>query len=339
MTRGQSALRLLAAIVLAAAAACAAPSSGGIRIRFADLINVDVRDVPLLMAFDDLAARGYTIEKVYLSSSAVETDLLIRGEVDIAMINNQTVWTAISKGADLRTIGPFTATTGTLGAHAAIRSCADLDGKTVGAPGTTGLTPLLFRTYLARYCPQAAPQVIVIPEAGARAAALLSRRLDAAFLPGEELLKLQRQSPASLHALYDYATEFPDVQIEGLHVRREWASQHADAIRDFLRAQLLAYRKVNQNPQILFDESVKRLSLDADTAQAVGRFHLGMRIWDDNGLLTTDNMQSTIDFLVTANALPAGMQPAQVLDLSYLNAVLSEIGRMPRVPIVPKDHR
>jgi ABC-type nitrate/sulfonate/bicarbonate transport system substrate-binding protein len=325
-------------IAVAVVAACTNPPPGGMRIRFADLINIDVRDVPLLMAFDDLAAKGYTIEKVYLSSSAVETDLLIRGEVEIAMVNNQTVWTAISKGADLRTIGPFTGSTGGLGAHAAIRSCADLDGKTVGAPGTSGLTPLLFRTYLARHCPQATPQVVVIPEAGARAAALLSRQLDAAFLPGEELLKLQRQSSVALHALYDYATEFPDVQIEGLHVRREWASQHAGAVRDFLRAQLLAYRKVNENPQILFDESVKRLSLDADTAQAVGTFHLGMRIWDDNGLLTTDNVQSTIDFLVKANALPAGMQPAQVLDLSYLNAVLGEIGRVTREPVAPKGH-
>ena len=308
------------------------------RIRFADLINLDVRDVPLLMAFDDLAAKGYTIEKEYLSSSAVETDLLIRGEVEIAMINNQTVWTAIAKGADLRTIGPFTATTGALGAQAAIRSCAGLDGKTVGAPGTSGLTPLLFRTYVARHCPQATPQVVVIPEAGARAAALLSGQLDAAFLPGEELLKLQRQSSVALQALYDYATEFPDVQIEGLHVRREWASQHPGAVRDFLRAQLLAYRKVNENPQILFDESVKRLSLDPDTAQAIGKFHLGMRIWDDNGLLTTANVQSTIDFLVKADALPAAMQPAQVLDLSYLNAVLGEIGRVTREPVAPKGH-
>jgi ABC-type nitrate/sulfonate/bicarbonate transport system substrate-binding protein len=298
------------------------------RIRYADLINVDVRDVPLLMAADDLATKGYTIDKVYLSSSAITTDLLIRGEVDIAMINNQTVWTAIAKGADLRTIGPFTATTGVLAVRDQIASCQDLAGRSVGVPTSAGLSPLLFRTYLSRHCPAIQPELVVLPESGARADALLTGRLEAALLPSEELLKLQRLAAVRLHALYAYASEFPDVQAEGLHVRREWAAQHAAAITDFLRAQLLAYRRVIDHPQVLFDESVKRLSIDADTAKTIGGSHLAMRIWDGNGLLTPDNVQSTIDFLITAKALPEGMRTTQVADFSYLNAVLDEIGRV-----------
>jgi len=301
-----------------------------LRIRYADLINIDVRDVPLLMAADDLESKGYTIEKVYLQSSAITTDLLVRGDVDIAMINNQTVWTAIAKGADLRTIGPFTRTTGVVGAADAIRSCQDLDGKSVGVPSSAGLSPLLFRTYLSRHCPGSQPELVVLPESNARADALLTGRVDAALLPSEELLKLQRQGSVPLHAMYAYASEFPDVQAEGLHVRREWAAQHGPAIKDFLRAQLLAYRRVIDHPQVLFDESVKRLSIDADTATAIGGSHLAMHIWDGNGLLTADNVQSTIDFLIKANALPPGTQTTQVADFSYLNAVLDEIGRVPQ---------
>jgi ABC-type nitrate/sulfonate/bicarbonate transport system substrate-binding protein len=154
--------------------------------------------------------------------------------------------------------------------------------------------------------------------------------VDAALLPSEELLKLQRQGSVPLHAMYAYASEFPDVQAEGLHVRREWAAQHGPAIKDFLRAQLLAYRRVIDHPQVLFDESVKRLSIDADTATAIGGSHLAMHIWDGNGLLTADNVQSTIDFLIKANALPPGTQTRQVADFSYLNAVLDEIGRVPQ---------
>jgi len=129
-------------------------------------------------------------------------------------------------------------------------------------------------------------------------------------------------------ALYGYAAEFPDVQIEGLHVRREWAAQHAAALRDFLRAQLVAYRRVIDQPQVLFDESVTRLKIDADTAKAIGTSHLEMHIWDANGLLTTDNIQSTIDFLVKAHVLPDGTRSSQVADFPYLNAVLDDIGRV-----------
>ena len=94
----------------------------------------------------------------------------------------------------------------------------------------------------------------------------------------------------------------------GCTCRREWAAQHGAAIKDFLRAQLLAYRRVTDHPQVLFDESVKRLSIDADTAKAIGGSHLAMHIWDGNGLLTAENVQSTIDFLIKANTLPAGTQ-------------------------------
>jgi ABC-type nitrate/sulfonate/bicarbonate transport system substrate-binding protein len=321
------------AIASVAAASCRRPAPSTVRIRFGDLINVDVRDVPLRMAFDDLAARGYTVEKVYVSSSAMTTDLLIRGDVDIAMVNNQTVWTAIAKGAELRTVGPFTATTGVLAAGAAVQSCSDLDGKSVGAPGSTGLSPVLFRTYVERHCPGTQPQLVVMPEAQARTDALLAKRLDAAMLPGEELLKLQRGGKLPLHSLYDYASEFPDVQAEGLHVRRDWAAQHRGVLEEFLRAQLLAYRRVIQNPQVLYDESTRRLKIDADTAAAIGRSHLDMHIWDANGQLTDGNVQSTIDFLVKANAVPAGMKAAQVADLTFLNAVLDAIGREPPAPI------
>jgi hypothetical protein len=130
--------------------------------------------------------------------------------------------------------------------------------------------------------------------------------------------------------MYAYASEFPEVQAEGLHVRREWAARHGDAIKDFLKAPLLAYRRVIDHPRVLYDESIKRVSIDADTARAVGGSHLAMHIWDGNGLLTAEKVQSTIDFLIKASTLPAGTQTTQVADFSSLNAVLDEIGRVPR---------
>jgi ABC-type nitrate/sulfonate/bicarbonate transport system substrate-binding protein len=77
--------------------------------------------------------------------------------VDIAMINNQTVWTAIAKGADLRTIGPFTRTTGVVGCADAIRSCQDLDGKSVGVPSSAVSARCCFARTVSRHCPGSQP--------------------------------------------------------------------------------------------------------------------------------------------------------------------------------------
>ena len=296
-------------------------------LRFVDGVNMDVRDVPLLMAFDELAGRGYRVERTYIAGNTLLADVLARGDADVAVINNETAWTAIAKGADIRTVSEFSRYTGLLIAREDIRTCRDLDGRRVGLPVTTGFAPLLFNLYMSRQCPGIEPQVLVVAESSSRAAALLAGRMDAAMVPGEELLKLQQQSTIPFHAIASPAGQFPGVRVDGLQVRREWANRNPAAVRDLLAAQLRAHRLIRSNPQVLYDESARRLSLDLATAKAIGDSHLRMDIWDVNGGLTPENVQSTIDFLTEAHALPAGLTAAQVSDLSYLNAVLADLGR------------
>lgn len=46
-----------------------------------------------------------------------------------------------------------------------------------------------------------------------------------------------------------------------------------------------------------------------------------------NGGYTMESVQANIDFLVETAVLSPGLKPDDVADLSYLNAVLDEIGR------------
>lgn len=304
-----------------------ATPGAGITLRFVDGVNMDVRDVPLLMAFDELAGRGYRVEKTYIAGNTLLADVLARGDADVAVINNQTAWAAIAKGADIRTVSEFAKYTGLLIAGEDIRTCHDLDGRRVGLPVTTGFAPLLFNLYIARQCPGIVPDILVVAEASARASALLAHRIDATMVPGEELLKLQQQSTTPFHALAAPATLFPGVRVDGVQVSREWADTNPAAVKDLLGAQLRAHRLIRSNPQVLYDESIRRLALDPATAKAIGDSHLRMDIWDVNGGLTPESIQSTIDILTEADALQAGLTAAQVSDLSYLNAVLADLGR------------
>jgi ABC-type nitrate/sulfonate/bicarbonate transport system substrate-binding protein len=296
-------------------------------LRFVDGVNMDVRDVPLLMAFDELARRGYRVERTYIAGNTLLADVLAHGDADVAVINNQTAWAAIAKGGDIRTVSEFSGYTGLLIGREHIRTCHDLDGRRVGLAVTTGFAPLMFTLYLSRQCPGVEPQFLVLPEASARAAALLAGRLDASMVPGEELLKLQEQSEIPFHTVTHLAAAFPGVRVDGVQVRRAWAEKNPTAVKDLLSAQLRAHRLIRSNPQVLYDESVRRLSLDPATAKAIADSHLRMDIWDVNGGLTPENIQATIDFLTEANALPAGLTPPQVSDLSYLNAVIADLSR------------
>ena len=96
----------------------------------------------------------------------------------------------------------------------------------------------------------------------------------------------------------------------------------------FLRAVLLANRRVNENPDVLASEAEMRVKLDTRTAKQNWRHLFTLNVWDPNGGLSTDKVQATLDlFIPSLNFLPSGLKVSEVADLSYLNAVLGEIGR------------
>ncbi len=61
----------------------------------------------------------------------------------------------------------------------------------------------------------------------------------------------------------------------------------------------------------------------ATTTQA----YLQKNIWDVNGGLSRDAVAYSVDFFTTTGSLPVGLTADKVSDLSYLDAVLNEIGR------------
>jgi ABC-type nitrate/sulfonate/bicarbonate transport system substrate-binding protein len=181
-------------------------------------------------------------------------------------------------------------------------------------------------------CPGIEPQTLVIAEASSRRAGLIAGRLDAAMVPGDELLKLQVELPGRFHALAIPSRQFPEMLVDGLQANRKWALEHPEAVTDLLDAQLRAHRLIRANPAVLYEEAVKRLGLDLATAKSIADSHLSMNIWDPNGGLAPLDIQWTLDFLMNAFALPPGMRADQVADLSYLNTVLDDLGRVESPP-------
>jgi len=163
-----------------------------------------------------------------------------------------------------------------------------------------------------------APDYLVTPETSSRAAALL---------PVEELLKIQEQAPGPFDSLVDMGRALPAVPHDGLHVRSGWAGQNSGVVRGSLRAFLTANRQVDVQPQLPQVQAVNRPSLEPETAQSVAVLHLSQRLWDPTGGLTPAYARSALDSLTELGALPPGMQVGDVTDLSFLNAVLDEIGR------------
>lgn len=304
----------------------AAPAKSG-TLRFYDLVNVDVRDIPMQLALDDLRSQGYTVEVTLSANSTIMAEALASGAADVALFNAQTAWAAISKGATFRTIIQFTGGTTVIAAKNEIQDCKDLAGKRIGAANATGANPALLKRYLAENCGGVEPELIVIGEAGPRAAAFASGDLDATFLPGEEFLKIDDQTPGKFHVLIPLSRVYPDVLVDSLHARQEWLAQNPQLAHDLVLAILKANRAVIDNPQLLYDESVKRLKLEPAVAKKIADVHLQNGIWSPNGGITSESVQNTLAFYSEAAGLKKGMKVEDVADLSILNTVLQEIGK------------
>lgn len=306
---------------------CAKREAGDGTIRFFDLPNVDVRRVPLLMAIEELHSQGVKVERIPMSSGTLIADGLTRGDADIGLMNSQSMWIAITKGAKVRTIAKFTNPSTVVAAGVGVRTCKDLHGKRMGVSSMGGLHKRLLELYIERHCPGAEPQKLVIGESSARAAALLAGEVDAASMPGEEMLKLDRSDKGRFRALVRYSRDFPGLVFDSIHVREEWGQANRGAVKAFLRALLRAQRRVMGDRELLIRESMKRLQLDRETAAAIGGMHKENGTWDGNGGPEEGEVGATLELLQGIGDLPKGLKPEDVADLSYLREVLDEIGR------------
>ena len=308
------------------APATALPRKSG-TIRFSQNGNASVKDVPLFMALDSLRDQGYTINVIVFAKSNLIPPALDKGDVDVASANTTATWAATAQGADIRTVVARVNTSFYLVADKGIDHCRALDGKVIAFSTRQSVGYVMFEQYVARNCAGIKPEIILVSESSDRVVALQAREVAAAYLELEDWLQLQERAPGQFHVLIDFAQEFPNIQQSTFSMRREWAQQHPELVKDFVRALLTANRSVMANRQLLRDGIVKYLSIEAAQAQLLAGPYLAAGIWDANGGTTVENIEYTLQFLRDGGILTADSKVEDVADLSYLNAVLAEIGR------------
>jgi ABC-type nitrate/sulfonate/bicarbonate transport system substrate-binding protein len=297
--------------------------SGTIRLEVP--ADADVADIPWLMAVDSLGEQGYAVEAISFSDTAIEVAAMAQGDLDISSVNTQVAWAAIAKGAPLLTYMDRYAITTMAISTIDIQACADLDGKSVAVPSMTSVSGAMFNTYVQQNCPAAEPQILAVSGGSNRMAALLAGEVDASIQDIDDLVRLERDKPGEFHPLIVFAEEFPGLQTSSRVVRREFAEQHPEMIEDVIRAVFASRRRV-QDPQVLREAIIRYLELEPDKAQQMADVYSVQGIWDVTGTFSMETVQTILEFLQEFGDVPADLEAGDVADLSYYEAVLSEIG-------------
>lgn len=307
----------------------AAPSAPTAKIKVLHLevpVPPDISDIPRLIAVDSLQAQGYTIDPLSFNDTTVTIEAMERGDLDMAVISISSAWTAIQKGASIITIMDGSAISSLVAARAGIDECADLNGKRVGVASLKGSNAAMLASYISKHCPAAKPDYLIIAGKNNRIVALLAGDLDAAVVDLSDFLAIEADKQGQVYPLVDFSKEFPGLTTTALFVRRRLAEQSPETVKEVIRDILTARRRI-RDPQVLTDELVKRMGMGPDTARMTAKTYLARDMWDVNGGYTLDSVQQNIDFLVSVGGLAQGLKAKDGADLSYLNAVLDEIGR------------
>lgn len=303
-----------------------APSNKG-EIRMGFTSEADLGDVPVLMALDLLAQQGYTITPTYFSTADVAVTALANGDMDMGTGSTRTHWAAISKGGKIRTLMEEVGIAWILLTTPAIKTCQDLDKQRLALNSAGGLSTALFNAYVQTNCPTAKPQVLYIPNSQTRLVAFAKGEADAAMLETSSVLEIERDSPGKFNRLVDFAKELPRLKTTAVYANTDFAARHPESVKDYIRTLLGVHRRIKENPDLLKAAVVNDLKFDVKTASALSDAYLSSNVWDVNGGMDQDAVAYSIDFFTKTGSLAPGLTVNSVADLSYLNGVLSEIGR------------
>lgn len=293
-------------------------------IQFAHITTPSVSTLPLILVLEALRKEGYTVNETFFETQEVGVEALSRGDMDISLGAPNTYWNAIQKGANIRTVAGSLNNPFFIVARQGIDNCADLQGKRYGIGSASGPNVFLSKEYIRENCPDAVPEFLTITSSQARMAALLADGLDATTVEIADFQELERQAPGKFHKLVDFAETFPWFIFQTVFMNRDFAAEHPDMAKDFLRAVLTTQRDLLANPQPLYDAAVTHLKLSPEQARAAIDPYLASQVWKLNHRDTAESFQHTLDALVEMGALPAGMKLDDVADLTYLNQVLAD---------------
>jgi ABC-type nitrate/sulfonate/bicarbonate transport system substrate-binding protein len=311
--------------------ASAAPAARAARVQIEVSTTPDVGDIPRLMAIDAMRARGYRVDTRAFADTTGTILALERGDLDFANVQNITAWTAIQRGTPLLQVIDDSVDPTILAARSSVAGCPDLQARRIGVGNLDGGKTVLLNRYLQRRCPGTAPNLLVVAGETNRLAGLLAGELDAAILDQDDLDGVAPARRQDLKALVVFADEFPGVTLDSFFTRRELARTYPATVRDFLHDMLEARRRI-QDPQRLAEELVSRLGSTPDAAIKTAVSCIERRFWDLNGRYTPDAVQRDIDVMVEATGRVQGLHAGDVADLTFLDAVLGEIGRVDTRP-------
>lgn len=326
---------LIVVFLLLTLSACAsAPTSSSesepeIRqIRLAYDTSVDVGKVPSLLAWERMRDFGYEVVPKFYPDSVTAVQAVLSGEADIGSGDPVAVILANEAGQSFRIFALESGNQFALIAPAEITDPKQLDGKRVAyhSPGsmTRGLAFLAAQTHGFE------PEWLVMEGSEVRAEALLGGQLDGTVIDYENVVNVQQREPDKFNVLVSFAEEFPGLMGNGFFTTSDYIENNPEVIDAMIRSILVTYRRVNEDPEYLFDQAPKFLpgiNEEPEKLQLIIDTYIKFNVWDGNGGFAKEAAEQTVGLYVEVGDLENPVPFEEWAVLEPMSAALDELGR------------
>lgn len=294
--------------------ACSSGTEGGFTVA---VIEPDITTAPLLAAVDDVREQGYEVEVVELAEPELAIEGLSNGDYAISAESTSPALVAIEAGAPIKIIADVIGNQWAVYGQEGIGSCNDLVDQPFGIFSEGAVATAMVRDWVAQDCTEGEPEYLVIGGSDVRAQALLQGQIQATALEISDVVTLSAAGDAEFTEIVDFGEQLPDLHPQTVYANDEFLTEQADAAQAFVDALIGQHEKINADPGYLVELVEKYLGESDDLTLKIATRYVDDGLFDA-GSLTTESIQGTIDFFISAGVISEGMTADQAADLSFL---------------------
>ncbi len=312
----------------AAPASPAAKAFQGTKTFKVAFTSIGVSSVPLLAAIDSLRGQGFTIDTPEIAESELSVQGVVKGDFALSSGTTSAVLNAVQKGGKVKILADRVSNEWTVYAVKAITKCAELDGKRLAIHSEGAVSTAMVKNWLATECSAAKPSFLIVPGSDNRYKALLAGQIDASPLELSDAIALESEAGDRFRLITSFAKTLPNIHPTTVYANGDFVDKNPDSVKAVLKGLLEQHRKIAGDAKYFAEITLKYYpGVDKKTNEKSAAQYVGLKMFDVNGGLTEENLKGTIDFFTAAGTVKPGLTVKDVADFSFLQVVLSELGR------------
>lgn len=263
-------------------------------------------DVPSALALESLEADGWQTEFIEFDSPDVQTQALLRNDVNFAAMGPATVMSANLAGADIKMITNDVRNDLQIVVSPDIDQCSDLDGKPVAYHSEGSTSTAHLKTWLTNTCPEANPEFMVISGSANRATALIEGQIAGTVVRLEDWIPAITGNEGKAKVLTSLSEDQSELLAHTITTTTKLIEEDSALVEIYLDALQAEYAALNEDPAAYAERAAELLGMEVADLVAVYEQLVELDIFPSTVGIDMSEVEATLNFYQETGSIPEG---------------------------------